>query len=163
MSFRRIDVDQYDEERFGEEELLAEYDSGRDPREVAAAVQSRNVDVRNLLQRGNSTGALAKALEDPPYGRNHDAAKVQNTQTVMEVLNQFRAAEIATAINSLDAAQREVLMKYLYAGLAKPEQFNSTLLLNWHKEVRGVEGIYRFECAREILSGLGWDYWPKYS
>lgn len=51
MAFRKIDIDQYDEERFGEEELLAEYDSGRDPREVEAAVQSRNVEVRSLLQR----------------------------------------------------------------------------------------------------------------
>lgn len=53
----------------------------------------------------------------------------------MEVLNQFRAADVATTIKVLNAEQRDVLMKYLYAGMAKPEQFNSMLLLNWHKEV----------------------------
>ena len=62
MAFRKIDIDQYDEERFGEEELLEEYDSGRDPGEVESAVQSRSVDVRNLLQR--YAHLTAAALEE---------------------------------------------------------------------------------------------------
>ncbi|RUS16700.1 ARP2/3 complex 16 kDa subunit (p16-Arc)-domain-containing protein [Endogone sp. FLAS-F59071] len=161
MAFRKDNIDKYDEEVFDEEELLAEYDSGRDPREVEAAVQSKNVDVRGLLQGGDVNGALARALESPPYGRGVDTAKAQNTQIVMEVLNQFRATDVAAAIKVLNTEQRDVLMKYLYAGLAKPElfnsTFNSTLLLNWHKEVcliHLVTSFHSFHASILRLAGL---------
>jgi actin related protein 2/3 complex subunit 5 len=55
---------------------------------------------------------------------------------VVDVLNQFRANDIPTAIKGLDVDQQDVLMKYLYAALAKPEQFNPGMLLSWHEKVR---------------------------
>jgi actin related protein 2/3 complex subunit 5 len=51
------------------------------------------------------------------------------------VLNQFRANDIPTAIKELNLDQQDVLMKYLYAALSKPEQFNSGMILNWHEKV----------------------------
>lgn len=61
--------------------------------------------------------------------------QAKNIKTVVDVLNQFRANDIPTAIKSLDVDQQDVLMKYLYAALAKPEQFNPGMLLNWHEKV----------------------------
>jgi actin related protein 2/3 complex subunit 5 len=55
---------------------------------------------------------------------------------VIDVLNQFRSTDIPTAIKGLDVDQQDVLMKYLYAALSKPEQFNSGMLLSWHEKVR---------------------------
>ncbi|KAG1239764.1 hypothetical protein G6F68_018315 [Rhizopus microsporus] len=64
-------------------------------------------------------GALACALQDPPYGRHLENAKAESTKMVTEVLNMFRAADIADIVKSLNPEQQDVLMKYLYAGLGK--------------------------------------------
>lgn len=31
-------------------------------------------------------------------------------------------------------------MKYLYAGMAKPEQYNSSILLTWHEKLTDAAG-----------------------
>ncbi|ORZ03212.1 actin-related protein 2/3 complex subunit 5 [Syncephalastrum racemosum] len=138
MSFRRIDIDQYDEDAYTEDEILSEFESGLTPDQAEAASQTRSTDVRNLLTKGDMNGALLRALEDPPYGRNMDQAKSVSTHTVLDTLNVFRANDIATAIKSLGPDQRDLLMKYLYAGMAKPEQYNSGLT-----EVAGTGCIVR--------------------
>jgi actin related protein 2/3 complex subunit 5 len=48
----------------------------------------------------------------------------------------FRATDIPQVIKSLSTEQQDVLMKYLYAGMGKPEQFNSSVLLTWHEKVK---------------------------
>jgi actin related protein 2/3 complex subunit 5 len=54
----------------------------------------------------------------------------------MEVLNSARvAAEFPQLIKSLSPEEQDVLMKYLYAGMAAPEQNNSGHLLAWHEKV----------------------------
>ncbi|KAH8548141.1 actin-related protein 2/3 complex subunit 5 [Umbelopsis sp. PMI_123] len=140
MAFRRIDIDQYDEDIYSEDEILADAQSGRSVDEINSIVDARATDVRNLLTRGNNTDALTKSLEDPPYGRNLENAKAKNIKTVIDVLNQFRANDIPTAIKGLNVDQQDVLMKYLYAALAKPEQFNSGMILSWHEKLTEVTG-----------------------
>jgi actin related protein 2/3 complex subunit 5 len=54
---------------------------------------------------------------------------------VTEVLNLFRAADIGQVVKSLSNEQQDVLMKYLYAGMGKPELYNSSGLLTWHEKV----------------------------
>lgn len=56
----------------------------------------------------------------------------------------FRAADIADIVKSLNPEQQDVLMKYLYAGLGKPELYNSSVLLTWHEKARN------FKREREI-------------
>ncbi|KAJ2956757.1 hypothetical protein NQZ79_g7418 [Umbelopsis isabellina] len=140
MAFRRIDIDQYDEDIYTEDEILADAESGRSPQEIESLVDARATDVRNLLTRGNINDALTKSLEDPPYGRHLENAKAKNIKTVIDVLNQFRSTDIPTAIKGLNVVQQDVLMKYLYAALSKPEQFNSGMLLSWHEKLTEVAG-----------------------
>ncbi|CAM0136507.1 arp2/3 complex subunit [Umbelopsis sp. WA50703] len=140
MAFRRIDIDQYDEDIYTEDEILADAESGRSVQEIESLVDSRATDVRNLLTRGNINDALTKSLEDPPYGHQLQNAKAKNIKTVIDVLNQFRSTDIPTAIKGLDVDQQDVLMKYLYAALSKPEQFNSGMLLSWHEKLTEVAG-----------------------
>lgn len=40
-------------------------------------------------------------------------------------------------VKALTPEEQDVLMKYLYAGMAAPEQNNSGTLLVWHEKVRG--------------------------
>ncbi|KAF1796172.1 actin-related protein 2/3 complex subunit 5 [Mucor lusitanicus] len=140
MSWRRIDIDQYDEDAYTEDEILAEFDTGLSPEQVISSTQTRSTDVRNLLTKGDLNNALIRALEEPPYGRQVDSAKAESTKTVTEVLNLFRASDIAQVIKSLSHEQQDILMKYLYAGMGKPEQFNSSVLLTWHEKLTEVAG-----------------------
>lgn len=51
MSWRRIDIDQYDEDAYTEDEILAEFDTGLSPEQVISSTQTRSTDVRNLLTK----------------------------------------------------------------------------------------------------------------
>ncbi|KAI7852407.1 actin-related protein 2/3 complex subunit 5 [Circinella umbellata] len=127
-NWRTIDIDQYDEDAYTEDEILAEFESGISPQEADSAAQTRSTDVRNFLTKGDLNNALLRALEDPPYGRQLAQAKQTSTQTLLEVLNLFRADDITNIISTLSIDQKDLLMKYLYAGLAKPELYNSGLV-----------------------------------
>ncbi|SAM08957.1 hypothetical protein [Absidia glauca] len=140
MSWRRIDIDQYDEDAYTEDEILAEFDTGVPPAQVEADTQARSTEVRNLMTKGDLAGALTRSLENPPYGRNVDNAKFTSTQSVVEVLNVLRSTDIPDIVRSLGTEQRDVLMKYIYAGMAKPEVFNSAVLLTWHEKLTEVAG-----------------------
>ncbi|KAG0306569.1 hypothetical protein BGZ98_002132 [Dissophora globulifera] len=141
MAFRKIDIDALEEDALGQDELdFQEIGEARSRQEVEAQVNSRAQEVRTLLQRGNTGGALSSSLQSPPYGRGFEAAKARNTQTVMEVLNSIKVAEVAQLVKNLNPEEQDVLMKYLYAGMAAPEQNNSGVLLAWHEKLTEVAG-----------------------
>ncbi|KAF9380604.1 hypothetical protein CPB97_008245 [Podila verticillata] len=141
MSFRKIDIDALEEDAFNQDELdFQEIGEGLPHHEVEAQVNSRAQDVRSLLQRGNTSAALSKSLENPPYGKDLDAAKARNTQTVMDVLSSIKLVEVPQLVKALAPEEQDVLMKYLYAGMAAPEQNNSGVLLAWHEKLTEVAG-----------------------
>lgn len=51
MSWRTIDIDQYDEDAYTEDEILADFETGLSAEQVASATQTRSTDVRNMLTR----------------------------------------------------------------------------------------------------------------
>ncbi|KAI8362572.1 arp2/3 complex subunit [Mortierella sp. GBAus27b] len=140
MAFRKIDIDALEEDAFGQDEIDAQEIEGLPPHEVEAQVNGRAQEVRSLLQRGDTTRALSTSLQNPPYGRGLDAAKARNTITVMEVLNSIKAADVAQLVKNLSSEEQDVLMKYLYAGMAVPEQYNPGVLLTWHEKLTEVAG-----------------------
>ena len=76
-SFRRINVDQYDEEHnFPISELIPEHPLSNS--ELTATVASVAQQVRSFLQRGDTQSALAAVLSVYPYGSSPalDQAKV---------------------------------------------------------------------------------------
>jgi actin related protein 2/3 complex subunit 5 len=94
-AFRKIDIDQYDEDVLYEEEL---YDADpRDPATVLADAKDKQSAVRSALSkcvshiywvtervltcilicRGDVAGALTTVLDRAPYGPNVDEAKVR--------------------------------------------------------------------------------------
>ena len=60
----------------------------------------------------------------------------------MGALTSAKAAEIGNIVRSLDADTLDVLMKYLYVGMASPEKYNATSLLAWHEEVCAAVSPY---------------------
>jgi actin related protein 2/3 complex subunit 5 len=67
--------------------------------------------------------------------------RIKNTTIVMEVLNSIKASDIPSLVESLDAEQQDVLMKYIYRGMSLPGSYNSGVLLNWHEKLTEVAGL----------------------
>jgi ARP2/3 complex 16 kDa subunit (p16-Arc) len=77
MAFRRLNVDQYDEEHtIPPNELVPE--NPLSDNDLVTAVQSTAQQVRSYLQRGDTQSALAAVLAIQPYGSSPalDQAKV---------------------------------------------------------------------------------------
>ncbi|KAJ2136772.1 arp2/3 complex subunit, partial [Coemansia sp. RSA 678] len=97
--------------------------------------------VRAAISRGNSLEALEKALSEPPYGRGMEAAQSANAQLVSEILMATRAQDIGSVVGDLSDDDQDVLLKYIYHGLAHPAEFNCGVLLSWHERVVESGGL----------------------
>ncbi|KAI9320170.1 actin-related protein 2/3 complex subunit 5 [Dichotomocladium elegans] len=149
-NWRTIDVDQYDEDAYTEDEILAEYEIQLPADQVESLARTRSTDVRNYqFTRGDPKSALLRSLDDPPYGRHLAQAKIISTQTVIDALNLVKANDIVSTISSLSIDQQDLLMKYLYAGLARPELYNSAVLLTWHEKLTEAAGV---GCIVRVMS-----------
>lgn len=72
VNFRKIDIDQFDPDRFLAEDLVP-------PQEPvsAAEMKQRQQEVKRTLSQGDYQGALIIALTNPPYGGD-EATKVSD-------------------------------------------------------------------------------------
>ncbi|KAJ1672696.1 arp2/3 complex subunit, partial [Spiromyces aspiralis] len=122
MSYREIDIDRfYQDELAGNLEAL----STQTEQEAEALLQQKTTKVRGALSHRNPAEALAAALDSPPYGSNLKHAQAANARLVMDVLAAVRTSEIAQILAALTDDQEDVLMKYIYHGLARPGEYNS--------------------------------------
>ncbi|KAI0776625.1 ARP2/3 complex 16 kDa subunit (p16-Arc)-domain-containing protein [Trametes elegans] len=140
VSFRKIDIDQYDEDALLDTEL---YDADpRDPSQALNDVKQKAAAVRGSLAKGDVVGALTLVLEDAPYGPNVEEAKNQNLQTLVSILNSTKAAEITGVVKALSTDAQDTLMKYLYKGMALPGwgEVSGSVLLGWHEKLTEVAG-----------------------
>jgi len=107
-----------------------------------------------LLNKGNAKDAVLKSLENPPFNANNQKVKDTNAQTVLDALNAVKSADIAGVVSAMNVDQRDVLMKYIYRGLAEPEKFPSDKLLAWHAQViesGGLGHIVRVLTSRKTV------------
>jgi len=153
-AFRKIDIDQYDEDVLQDSELY-EADS-RDPTEVLDDAKQRQIAVRGLLARNDISGALTTILENAPYGPSVDEAKLITLQTLLTILNTTKSTEISGVIKTLPLDTQDTLMKYLYKGMAIPGwgDISGSVLLGWHEkltEAAGVGCIVRAMTDRRIV------------
>ncbi|KAL8178119.1 UNVERIFIED_CONTAM: Actin- protein 2/3 complex subunit 5 [Gekko kuhli] len=128
--FRRVDVDEYDENKFVDEE------DGGDG------------------QVGNMTAALQAALKNPPINTKSQAVKDRAESIVLKVLISFKANDIEKAVQSLDKNGVDLLMKYIYKGFESPSDNSSAVLLQWHEKALaagGVGSIVRVLTARKTV------------
>ncbi|XP_062259653.1 actin-related protein 2/3 complex subunit 5-like [Platichthys flesus] len=141
--FRKVDVDEYDENKFVDEEEGGENQGGPDESEVDG-----------LLRQGNMTAALQAVLKNPPVNSKNQNAKDRAELLVVRVLSSFKSSDIEKAVGSLDKAGVDLLMKYIYRGFEKPSDNSSAVLLQWHERalaVGGVGSIVRVLTARKTV------------
>lgn len=153
-SFRRLDVDQYDEDALRPEELVAV--DPKSPDAAMAAAQQKQPTVRARVASGDIAGALQVVLEDVPYGAPNDAARRTTLALLLEILNATRVADIPGALRPLDVLQRDTLMKYLYKGLqlgatesGAAHGVNCAVLLSWHEKLTQAAGT---GCIVRVMS-----------
>ncbi|KIK90484.1 hypothetical protein PAXRUDRAFT_831677 [Paxillus rubicundulus Ve08.2h10] len=154
MSFRKIDVDAYDEDVLHESELYEP--DPRDSAQVLSDTKQQQAAVRNSLNKGDITGALNIALDSPPYGLGVEEAKNLALQTVVSVLNSTKATDIPNVLRSLAQNEQDTLMKYIYKGMGMPGwgDVSGSVLLGWHEkltEVAGTGCIVRVMTDRRIV------------
>ena len=140
--FRRIDVDQYDEEKFNDDQLEQDA-SGPDEQQV-----------NQFLLGGNNLDALKAALQNAPY-RSKGNAAVKATNLVVRVLSSVKSNEIPKTLDSLDIEESDTLMKYIYKGFSVGlDGQQCASLLAWHEKVvskRGMGCIIRVLADRKRL------------
>nr|CAB3228129.1 SAGA-associated factor 29 homolog [Phallusia mammillata] len=128
--FRRIDVDQYDEEKFNEDQV-DQNDSGPD-----------NQEVNQLLLGGNNAQALRTCLASLPVRTKDIATKENATLLTIRVLSSIKAGDVASTIQSLNIEELDAIMKYIYKGFSMNlDGQQCACLLTWHEKVTAKGGM----------------------
>jgi len=128
-NFRKVDVDELDEERFQD-------DAG----ETSSTTGPSESEIQNLLNSKKNTDALKLLLKSPPYGANQKD-KAQAFALVLRVLMQYKTSEIDATMKQLSLADIDVLLKYLYRGFHEPTDSSCAALLNWHEKTVAAGGM----------------------
>uniref|UniRef100_A0A673HWY9 Actin-related protein 2/3 complex subunit 5 n=1 Tax=Sinocyclocheilus rhinocerous TaxID=307959 RepID=A0A673HWY9_9TELE len=144
--FRKVDVDEYDENKFVDEEDGGENQLGPDEAEVDSLI--RSYPFSNLM------GALQAVLKNPPINAKNQNVKDRAEGLVLKVLSSVKASDIEKAVQSLDKSGVDLLMKYIYKGFERPSDNSSAILLQWHEKALsagGVGSIVRVLTARKTV------------
>lgn len=129
--FRKIDIDQYGDNVFKDEELNSlESPSGVDEQEV-----------KKLLQSGKKAEALRSLLSCAPINTRNQMIKDRAADLMQQVLMTTKSSEIDKVIESLEPELIDILMKYIYRGFESPSEGSSGHLLVWHEKVFALGGV----------------------
>ncbi|KAL1775326.1 actin-related protein 2/3 complex subunit 5 [Sigmodon hispidus] len=148
--FRKVDVDEYDENKFVDEEDGGDGQAGPDEGEVDSCLRQYPCSPGGR----NMTAALQAALKNPPINTKSQAVKDRAGSIVLKVLISFKANDIEKAVQSLDKNGVDLLMKYIYKGFESPSDNSSAVLLQWHEKALaagGVGSIVRVLTARKTV------------
>ena len=129
-AFRTVDVDQYNEDNYKEEEVA-------EPTVVGA----NESEINGLLAQSKNIDALKIVLSCAPLGSKDPAAKAASLALALRVLLAFKDSQIDDAVKELDSESRDVLMKFIYRGFEQPTENSSARLLVWHAKVFAVSGV----------------------
>ncbi|XP_046735958.1 actin-related protein 2/3 complex subunit 5 [Diprion similis] len=128
-AFRKIDVDQYNEDNFKEEEG----DGG--------TAGPDEMEIITLLGQGKNIEALISVLKSAPLGCKNQQVKDNALNLTLKVLLSIKSNQIEDAVAKLDKYLVDVLMKYIYRGFEIPSEGSSGHLLLWHEKVYNVGGV----------------------
>jgi len=139
-AFRKIDIDAYDEDVLLESDLVNP--DPRDPATVLTEAKSKSNQVRGFLSKGDIAGGLSTLLTDPPYGPNVDEAKAVTFSAIALILNSTKSTDIPSVVRALSQEAQDMLMKYLYKGMAiqGDSEITPSVLLSWHEKLTDVAG-----------------------
>ncbi|XP_055896426.1 actin-related protein 2/3 complex subunit 5-like protein [Biomphalaria glabrata] len=129
--FRKVDVDQFDEDRYKDDEEadISSVDQGPSESEV-----------NNLLARDKFQEALLHVLQNAPSNSKNQAVKDRAAALAVRVLTNYKG-DMDQCIKSLDNKAVDTLMKYIYRGFETPTENSSAILLTWHQKTFAAGGL----------------------
>jgi len=130
--FRKLDIDQYNEDLYVEESGSADIQTVQGPDES---------EVNNLLQSGKAGDALKIVLRDAPITSKGFDIKEKAFTLAMKCLLAVRTSEMDTVVKSLTSYEVDILMKYIYKGFEVPTEGSSGHLLAWHEKAYATGGL----------------------
>ncbi|KAF7490205.1 Actin-related protein 2/3 complex subunit 5 [Sarcoptes scabiei] len=122
--FRKIDVDQFGEDVFKEE------DQGETSSPGSLTLDEK--EIINLLNSGRQKDALKLVLNSAPIGSKSQFLRDANFNLVLKVLLSIKISEIEAIVQELNFDENDILMKYIYRGFEVPSDNSSAHLLVWH-------------------------------
>lgn len=131
-AFRKIDVDQYNEDNFKEEEQSDVISSVTIPEEG---------EISHLLESSKYNEALKLLLKGAPIGSKNQQLKEKACNLILKVLLAVRPSQIEEIVSQLDIDLLDTLMKYIYKGFESPVDGSSGHLLLWHEKIFAVGGL----------------------
>nr|CAH7723879.1 unnamed protein product [Callosobruchus chinensis] len=129
-AFRKIDVDQYSEDNYKEDEPDSGPMLGPDENEVNL-----------LLQKGKLLEALKTVLINAPVGVKNQQIKENALTLALKVILSIKTSQIDDILNGLDSELLDTLMKYIYKGFEYPSEGSSGHLLLWHEKIYNIAGV----------------------
>jgi len=131
-AFRKIDVDEFNEDNYKDEE----------PAELQSPVSGPDEkEVIQLLNQGKAIDALKNCLRNAPVTSKSQQVKDSAMAVTLRVLMTIKSSQIDEVVQSLDPDQVDVLMKYIYRGFELPTEGSSAHLLSWHEKTFAVGGV----------------------
>lgn len=128
-AFRRIDIDQYNEDNFKDDDAEIGVPTGADEKEVS-----------NFLRQGRYSEALKAVLSNAPLGSSNQQTKDNALTLTLKVLLAIKSAQIEEAVATLTRNDIDILMKYIYRGFEYPSEGSSGHLLLWHEKAYNIGG-----------------------
>jgi len=129
-AFRKIDVDEYNEDNYKDDE--------HEP--VSSSLISES-EVNGLIMQQRFNEALHYCLSHAPLNEKNQEIKDAATATILRVLLTIKQSQIEDSLAKLDTEQVDTLMKYIYRGFEIPSEGSSGHLLAWHEKVFAIGGI----------------------
>ena len=131
-AFRKIDVDQYNEDNFKEDDQNEMQSSPVGPDEC---------EVTQMISQGKYYEALRTVLSNAPLGSKSQQIKENAFNITLKVLMSIKASQMDEIISLLDTDLLDILMKYVYRGFEIPSEGSSGHLLVWHEKVFAAAGV----------------------
>ncbi|XP_017752354.1 PREDICTED: actin-related protein 2/3 complex subunit 5 [Eufriesea mexicana] len=131
-TFRKIDVDQYSDNNFREEDA----DGG-----IGGPTGPDENEILMLLSQGKNAEALISVLRSAPLGCKNQQVKDNARNLTLKVLLSIKSIQIDDCLSQLDRDLLDVLMKYIYRGFEIPTEGSSSHLLTWHEKVYNISGV----------------------
>ncbi|XKL59704.1 hypothetical protein PGB90_000720 [Kerria lacca] len=131
-AFRKIDVDQYNEDNFKVDETMESLTPSSFPDEA---------EIISLISLGKSDEALINALKNAPFSTKNPQIKEKALRLTLKVLLSIKPSQIEEIVSRLDVEQIDTLMKYIYKGFEIPSDGSSAHLLVWHEKAFAVGGL----------------------
>nr|SVE70776.1 EOG090X0HLA [Daphnia similis]SVE71406.1 EOG090X0HLA [Daphnia similis]SVE72039.1 EOG090X0HLA [Daphnia similis]SVE72666.1 EOG090X0HLA [Daphnia similis] len=138
-AFRKIDVDQYNEDNYKEDDCGESQSPpvGPDEKEIINFINQYPFN-KNTFK---NIEALKTVLRNAPISSRNQMVKDAALNVVMQVLLSMKSSQIEEAVNALDRDHLDILMKYIYRGFETPSEGSSGQLLAWHEKVHAVAGV----------------------